>query len=76
MRSHENGLMKYFESVSQRTFTQSTTEMRSNTLKSVILAAAAGGLQEMLIACAIYLLGMSSGIVIFILEYFWKRNSR
>lgn len=76
MRSQEHGQMKYFKSLSQRTIKQATTEMLSNSLNSVTLVAAAGGLQEILIACAVYLIGMSSGLVVFILECFSKRNSR
>lgn len=73
MRSQEYGLMKYFESLSQRTFKQITTEMRSHTLNSVTMVATAGGLQEILIACAIYLIGTFCGIVTFIVEYFSTR---
>lgn len=72
-RSQEHGLMKYFESVSKRTFKQkANTEMRSSSLDSNSQMAAAGGLQEILIACGIYLVGVFFGIVIFIVEHLWK----
>lgn len=73
MRSHEHGFLKYFESMAQRTFKQGTFQIRSNTLDQM---AVAGGLQEILIACAIYLVGISCGLMIFVLEYFLNRNSR
>lgn len=76
MRSHEHGLIKYFENISERTFKQLTAEMRSNILNSDTMVAVAGCLQEIIIACFIYLIGMSFALVIFFLEYFSKRNCR
>lgn len=76
MRLQEHGLVQYFESVAKRTFKQMNTEIRSNEADSNSMVAKAGGIQEILIACGIYFVGISAGIVIFSLENFSKRNSR
>lgn len=76
LRSQEHGLTKYFKSLSKRTFKQdATSEIVSKSLDPNSLVAKPGGLQEILIACVIYLLGVSLGIIIFIVEYFLKKNS-
>lgn len=69
MRSQEHGLMINFERISQRTFKLATRDV----LNSNTLVAAAGGLQEILIACAIYFIGMFCALVIYIVEYFSKK---
>lgn len=75
MRSIEHGFVKYFESVSALTVKQTATEIQSNDLDSNIIVATVGGMQEILVACGIYLFGITLGIFIFIAEYFSKRNS-
>lgn len=76
LRSHEHGFLKYFQSVSKRTVKQTAMETHSNTLKQNTVVADAGGLQEILLACYIYLLGMACGIFTFALEYFFMKNSQ
>lgn len=71
MRSHEHGFVNYFDSISKRTFKQTTTRAELNTVVSDT-----GGLQEILVSCGIYFVGMLCAIFIFILEYFTKRNSQ
>lgn len=73
LRWQEHGLSKYFKSLSERTFKQKrTTEMRSSSLDPLV--ATAGGLEEILIACVIYLVGIVFGIFTFIFEIFRKWN--
>lgn len=75
LRLQEHGLIKYFEILSKLTFKQeATTDMKSKSLDTNAMVAAAGGLQEILIACGIYLVGVSIGTFILIAEYFWKRH--
>lgn len=74
-RSQEHGLMIYFKKLSKRTFKQeATTEKRSISQDPNSLVAASGRLQEILIACVIYMLGVSFGTVIFVLELLRKKN--
>lgn len=68
MRLLEHGLVQHFESVSKRTFKQAATELRAQEADSNLMVAKAGGLHQILIACCIYLIGISLGIVVFIVE--------
>lgn len=71
-RTQEHGLAKYFENACKRTYKKASTVRRSVDNKSFV--ASAGSLDEIL-ACVIYLVGISCGLIVFILENFSKRNS-
>lgn len=69
LHSQEHGLMKYFENMSKRTFKQKTSKMRSNMQNRDLMVAEVGGIEEILIAGVIYLIGILFSAIICFVEY-------
>lgn len=75
-RLQEHGFVIHFDRIAEWTTKPTATEMQAKALDESTLVVEAGGLQGIQIACYMYLVGMSCGIVALIVEYFSKRISQ